>query len=173
MTQGSAQVPLPTERSVSPVLRPAAEVHDAALRILETERARLRPLLPDAELVLSGGSSIPAALTRGDVDLHLRVPVANYPRALDVLRGLYAVRRPEIWSDTLATFEVEAALPTGLAATPIGSEHDRRFTRSWQLLATEPRLLDAYNSLKRRHAKGDAATYEAAKSTFFSELMDR
>lgn len=153
--------------------RPATELHGAASRILEAERARLRPLIPKAELRLSGGSSLAGALTRGDVDLHLRVPVANYPRALDVLRGLYAVRRPEIWSDTLATFEVEATLPTGLAATPIGSEHDRRFTRSWQLHANEPRLLDAYNSLKRRHAKGDAATYEAAKSAFFSDLMDR
>jgi hypothetical protein len=53
--------------------RPARDVHDRALAILEAECRRLLPLLPWGELSLTGGSSIPDALTRGDVDLLLSV----------------------------------------------------------------------------------------------------
>jgi hypothetical protein len=55
-----------------------------------------------------------------------------------------------------------APLPTGVAVTPIGSAHDVRFRRSWELLAADPELLAAYNAMKL--AGGD-------KSAFFDRLI--
>lgn len=147
------------------LLRPAEEFRDRALAVLAVERARLAGL---GELVLVGGSSVPGALTRGDVDLHLRVPPAGFAGVVDHLRGRYAVVHPEIWGPTLATFGVPADLPAGLAATPVGSEHDVRFTRTWQLLAADPALLAEYNATKQT-----ATDYEQAKSTFFDRLLAR
>lgn len=53
---------------------------------------------------------------------------------------MYTVVHPEIWGPTLPAFELPAPLPTGLAVTPSGSEHDARFSRSWHLLAADPGL---------------------------------
>ena len=145
------------------LLRPAEEFRDRALAILAVERERLAGL---GELVLVGGSSVPGALTRGDVDLHLRVPPADFAAVVERLRSLYAVVHPEIWGPTLATFDVPAELPAGLAATPAGSEHDVRFTRTWQLLAADPALLAEYNATKQT-----ATDYEPAKSAFFDRLL--
>jgi len=151
----------------APALRPAGEFTDAARRILAAVRARLTPLLPDHELVLTGGSSVPGALTKGDVDLHLRVAPPEFAATVATLRALYAVVHPEIWQATLATFAIEAELPTGLAVTPAGSAHDVRFRRTWQLLAADPGLLAEYNAVKLAGG-GD---YESRKSAFFDRLL--
>ena len=44
------------------------------MAVLARESRRLAELGVPGELVLVGGCSVPGALTRGDVDLHLRVP---------------------------------------------------------------------------------------------------
>ena len=152
-------------------LRPGADFIDTARAILQHERDRLAVLLPHPhELVLVGGSSLPQALTKGDADLHLRVPVSAFPPVVTALSDIYEVVHPEIWQTTLATFAVEAALPAGMAVTPAGSEHDRRFTRSWQRLNADPALVLAYNDLKVRH-RDDPDEYERQKSAFFDSLV--
>jgi hypothetical protein len=155
-----------------PRLRPASALRPEALAILAAERRRLAALLPPEppyELVLTGGSSLDGALTKGDVDLHLRVDPASFDAVSAILRSVYEVVLPEIWQPgSLATFAVPGApLPTGVALTPVGSVHDGRFRRSWELLAADPELLAAYNALKLA-----SADYEAAKSEFFDRLLD-
>jgi GrpB-like predicted nucleotidyltransferase (UPF0157 family) len=148
-------------------LHPAEEFIGPARRILAAVRARLAPLLPPHELTLTGGSSVPGALTKGDVDLHLSVAPGDFATTVETLRTLYDVVHPEIWQDTLATFAVPADLPTGLAVTPAGSEHDVRFRRTWQLLAADPRLVAEYNAVKL----GAGDDYESRKSAFFDRLL--
>jgi GrpB-like predicted nucleotidyltransferase (UPF0157 family) len=152
-------------------LRAGADFLDTAEAILRQEQQRLAVLLPHPhELMLVGGSSLPATLTKGDVDLHLRVPVDAFTPAVAALRDVYDVVHREIWAPTLATFAVRAALPTGIAVTPAGSEHDLRFTRAWQRLAADPALVDAYNTVKLRHRE-DPREYERGKSAFFDSLQ--
>ncbi|WP_199421811.1 GrpB family protein [Actinotalea solisilvae] len=139
-----------------------------ARTILAAERERLAALGVGGDLELVGGSSVPGALTRGDVDLHLRVEPALLAAAVRTLRTVYDVVHPEIWQPTLATFAVpDAPLPTGVAVTPVGSEHDVRFTVTWRRVAAEPALLAEYNALKT----GDAAGYEERKSAFFDRVV--
>jgi hypothetical protein len=141
-------------------------------RTVAAERARLATLLAgqEHELVLVGGSSLPGTLTQGDVDLHLRVPAAGFGRTVTALRAVHQVVHPEIWQESLATFAVAAALPTGIAVTPVGSGHDVRFSRGWALLAADPDLVDAYNTMKLA-SRGGLAEYEHRKSAFFGMLM--
>lgn len=154
-------------------LRPAEEFLDRALDILAAERVRVRSLGLAGELVLVGGSSVAGALTRGDVDLHLRVAPADFAEAVALLRRVYVVVHPQIWGSTLATFTVPAALPTGMAVTPAGSQHDLRFTRCWQLLAADPVLVGEYNAVKLAGYGADDGSYEDRKSAFFDRLLLR
>jgi GrpB-like predicted nucleotidyltransferase (UPF0157 family) len=150
---------------------------DVARAVLAAQRQRLRHLGVPGELVLVGGCSVPGALTRGDVDLHLRVPPDAFSLAVNRLRAHYPVVHPEIWTTTLATFDVPPRAPgdppAGLAATPQGSEHDLRFSHSWQLLAADPALLEEYNAAKRAGESDiDGPGYEALKSAVFDRLVE-
>ena len=153
-----------------PEYRTSDEIIGRARSVLRRERRRLAGLT-DAPLVLTGGSSVPGALTVGDVDLHLRVDPSDFPMVVERLRGLYEVVHAEIWTDSLATFAVSGE-QVGIAVTPRGSEHDARFTAAWERLRSEPELLEAYNGVKRAHAASDDSTYRAAKSAFFDRLAD-
>lgn len=152
-------------------LRPSEEFRGEAVAILETQRRRLAELRVPGELSLIGGSSVPGALTRGDVDLHLRVEERDFRAVVDVLRTELPVVHAEIWSSTLATFAVPAPRSTGLAVTPRGLEHDIRFTRSWQLLAADPDLVRAYNAAKLADGGVGDDGYERRKSEFFDRIL--
>ena len=153
------------------MLTRAEDLHDEAAAVVAAERAVLRERGVPGELVWTGGTSVPGALTRGDVDLHLRVPPEQFAAAVALVREDHEVVHPEIWCATLATFAVDAPLPAGLAVTPVGSEHDVRFTRAWQLLRDDPRLLAEHNRLKQSADRLPADRYEALKSDFFTRLL--
>jgi GrpB-like predicted nucleotidyltransferase (UPF0157 family) len=155
----------------------AETCREVALAVLAAQRERLRGLGVPGDLVLVGGCSVPGALTRGDVDLHLRVPPDAFRLAVDLLREHYPVVHPDIWTTTLATFDVPPSRPSdpsvGIAVTPCGSEHDLRFTRSWQLLAADPALLEEYNTAKLAGESDiDGPGYEARKSAVFDRLVE-
>lgn len=128
----------------------------------------LRRLSVPGELVLTGGTSVPGALTKGDIDLHLRVVPHEFADVVSRLRAAYLAASPASWAATLAVFDLSGSHPTGLAVTPVGSEHDRRFCRTWAAIRRDPELLARYNALKT--AADDAAGYEDRKSAFFTEL---
>jgi GrpB-like predicted nucleotidyltransferase (UPF0157 family) len=152
-------------------LRRSEDLLLVAREVLARERQRLNALRVPGELVLVGGTSVPGALTVGDVDLHLRVPSTTaFAAVVELLRGAHPVLSPEAWAPTLAVFAVPATVPAGLAVTPVGSEHDLRFTRCWRLLAADPALLKQYNDLKLS-AVGKL-TYSAEKSAFFDHLLE-
>ena len=152
-----------------PEFAPASAGLPRARAILDRETERLRDI-SGAILELTGGSSVAGALTGGDVDLHLRVPPQAFEAAVALLRDRYEVVHPEIWSPSLATFQVPGDELVGVAVTPIGSEHDERFRRAWDRLRTDPAALAAYNAMKQAHAESDDAVYLAAKTAFFENL---
>ena len=150
-------------------LQPSDRIRPHAERILREQRASLAAAGVPGELELVGGSSVVGALTKGDVDLHLRVEAALFDEAVARCKRMFSVVHPEIWCATLATFDVPADLPTGLAVTPLGSEHDVRFWRVWRLLASDSALVTEYNSVKRDAA---ADEYESRKSAFFDRVLE-
>lgn len=141
--------------------------------VVEDWVCEIRRLLPEAEVAHTGGTSLPDALTRGDVDLLVRVAPEAFAHAASALSERFRRYRPDIWERGFAAFVVpeETRLPTGIALTAVGGEHDRRFTRSWQRLAARPDLLAEHNELKLRFdGTNDEEGYRAAKSSFFTRL---
>jgi GrpB-like predicted nucleotidyltransferase (UPF0157 family) len=150
----------------------ADEMLAHSLAVLERERERLRDVV-SGQLELTGGSSLPGALTGGDIDLHLRVEASAFAETVERLREIYDVVHPEIWSETLATFAGrDPDEDIGIAVTPIDSEHDRRFRAAWARLRSDPEVLASYNAMKRQHGGAEPAVYLAAKSAFFDRLAE-
>ena len=141
---------------------------DEARQIRRDVAAALAVLGVPGELVLTGGASVPGALTRGDIDLHLRVRPADFGAAVTRLGEAYPVASPDAWADTLAVFAVPGRRATGLAVTPVHSEHDDRFRSTWRALQRSPELLAEYNAIKS--ATAGTGDYEQRKSDFFSRV---
>jgi hypothetical protein len=137
---------------------------ERARAIAEVVRGLLRAHGVAGELTLTGGSSLPGLLTKGDIDLHLRVSAADFADVVERLRGVADAAHPEIWTDTFATFERIQEPIVGIAVTVVGSEHDTRFTSGWAHLAEHADAREEYNALKRR------VEYEAEKSRFFDTI---
>ena len=116
------------------------------------------------ELRLTGGSSLPGLVTKGDIDLHLRVAAERFEDVVERLRGVADAAHPEIWTATFATFERTEEPSVGIAVTVIGCEHDTRFTTGWAHLAGDANARSEYNALKR------TSQYDDAKSRFFDRI---
>ena len=140
---------------------------DEARETHRTVAAALVALGVDGELVLTGGTSLPGTLTKGDFDLHLRVRPQHFSAAVARLGQAYPGASPHAWADTLAVFDIPGPHLTGLAVTPLDSEHDQRFRRTWNALRRSPDLLAEYNQIK---ATADPEDYERQKSDFFTRL---
>jgi GrpB-like predicted nucleotidyltransferase (UPF0157 family) len=152
--------------------RPSAEFRAGAERAVALHSAEIDRLLPGAEIEHVGSTSIPGALTRGDVDLLVRVPAERFEEAVERLRGRYAVHQPENWSPTFASF-AEPGGDVGIQLAIEGSHDATMFERLYALFRDRPELLEDYNELKRRHEGGDSEAYWREKQEFIERLVGR
>ena len=146
----------------------SGELADDARAVHREVSALLDRLNISGTLQLTGGSSTPEALTKGDIDLHLRVEPDNFVAVLARLDEALSRTNLDAWADTLAVFAVTGDRTIELAVTPTGSEHDRRFCVAWERLRSEPELLGEYNELKLR-AFG-TPQYDSLKSDYFTRI---
>jgi len=147
----------------------------AAESAFEEHRGRVLRLLPDAEVEHVGATSIPGALTKGDVDVLVRVTVDDFDDAVSQLRRLYAVHQPHNWTPTFASFADRDAgdPPVGIQLVVAGSADDGLFGPFREALIRDPALLANYNALKRRHDGDDYQHYTDAKGEFVRDVLER
>lgn len=156
-------------------IRSEAEIRAAAKSAVEEHRQRVLELLPEAQVDHVGSTSIPGALTKGDVDLLVRVDAARFDAAVAALRGLYAVHQPENWTPTYASFaDPEATdLPIGVQLAVAGSADDLLFGPFRDALVDDPALLAEYNALKLRHDGDEYERYTEVKGEFVERVLAR
>ncbi len=85
-------------------IRPESELRESVAVALGEHSSRIRAGLGDVEIEHVGSTSIPGALTKGDLDLLVRVDAAAFDAAVVALRELYVVHQPENWTPTYASF---------------------------------------------------------------------
>jgi GrpB-like predicted nucleotidyltransferase (UPF0157 family) len=155
-------------------LKPVSELLPQTERLLSRVMVQLAALLPDAELHHIGATALPGAVTKGDVDLLVRVSPALFPAAVESLRRHFAVKQPDNWSAAFASFGDDTGheLPLGIQVVVKDSEEDfLLFLRDY--LIANPDALAEYNRLKRAHALDGADGYWKAKDAFFSQILRR
>ena len=152
--------------------RPASEIRDTAERAVANHSKSISRLVPDAEIVHIGATAIEGSLTKGDVDLLVRVPVEGFSAAVAALRSSYTVHQADNWTPTFASFKDDARgeLPIGIQAAVKGSDEDITFLALLELLRSRPDLVEKYDDLKRRHEGGDEDAYLEEKAAFFDRL---
>jgi GrpB-like predicted nucleotidyltransferase (UPF0157 family) len=156
-------------------IRPEADIRAAAQAAFETHRERIFELLPEAEIEHVGSTSIPGALTKGDVDLLVRVEDDAFAGASATLQEQYAVHQPENWTPTYASFkDPETSDPSvGVQLAVTGSADDALFGPFREALIRDPALLAEYNELKLRHDGDDYERYTEVKGEFVERVLAR
>jgi GrpB-like predicted nucleotidyltransferase (UPF0157 family) len=140
---------------------------------LGTHRARIARLLPDADVVHVGATAIPGALTKGDLDLMVRVPAEAFDAAAMALGSAYSIHQPENWTPTFASFVDPEATdpPVGVQLVAAGAPEEGIFEPFIARLRDDPAVLDEYNALKRRLDGSDYERYTREKGEFIERLL--
>lgn len=156
-------------------IRPERELRASVAAAVREHSRRIRVRLPGAEIEHVGSTSIPGALTKGDLDLLVRVDDAEFAAAVVELRELYAVHQPENWTPTYASFVDPTAAdpPVGVQLAVRGSADDLLFAPFRQALIDDPALLRAYNELKRAYDGADYERYTDVKGAFVGAVLAR
>jgi GrpB-like predicted nucleotidyltransferase (UPF0157 family) len=154
-------------------IRRQEEIQDLALAAFEAHRRDIAALLPAAEIEHVGATAVPGALTKGDVDVLVRVPERDFAEAVLLLRGRYIVHQPHNWSGTLASFKVRGRSepPVGVQLVVAGSDSDDFFGPFRDALINEPALLAEYNELKQRLDGLDYESYTERKGEFVERVL--
>ena len=152
-------------------------VDDMAVEIgstLQSALGRLREVLPDAEIHHVGATSLPGAITKGDVDLVIRVDRQDFGAVISLLCTQYSRKQEENWSSAFGSFGDDHgyALPLGIQVVVRGAEEDIFLSQRDYLLAHRD-VLDKYNRIKAEHAGEAGNGYWRAKHAFFSGVMNR
>lgn len=148
------------------------KAHAAAWRLFDILRTTLVAALPPAaDIRHIGATAVPGCLTKGDLDIVVRVPACDFAAADAVLAARYARNAGSVRTDDFSAFEApHEQPPLGIQLTAIGGLFDD-FHRLVDALSASPDLLTAYNALKRAHDGGDMAAYREAKGAFVAQAV--
>lgn len=154
-------------------IRPSDDIRDRADAAFERHRSVVLALLPDADVEHVGATAVPGALTKGDVDVLVRVGEADFPTAVDVLSHRYAIHQPHNWTPTLASFKAQepSELEVGVQLVVAGSDADGFFGPFRDALINRPALLAEYNQLKRTLDGLDYERYTERKGEFVERVL--
>lgn len=154
-------------------LTPVSELLPQITRVLGRIMPRLAALLPaDAELHHIGATAIPGAVTKGDVDVLVRVSSGLFLPTVEALRPHFEVKQPVNWTSDFASFGDDTGheLPLGIQVVVRESENDfLLYLRDYFIF--NQAALEAYNRLKLEHAGEGSAGYWAAKSAFLGNIL--
>jgi GrpB-like predicted nucleotidyltransferase (UPF0157 family) len=131
--------------------------------------ARVRSLLPSALVEHIGSTSLPDGLTKGDLDVQIRVHADEFEEACRLLSQVYE-ENPGGFTDDGRSYKDDATEPPlGLHVTVIDGASDIQF-RHRDLLRARSDLRADYDSLKRRFDGGAMDEYREAKHGFWGAL---
>ena len=156
-------------------IRPAVEIRVVVAAALAAHSARILAALPAVEIDHVGSTAIPGALTKGDLDLLVRVPAEWFAAAVATLCDLYAVHQLENWTSTYASFADADSHdpPVGVQLAVAGSADDALFGSFRDALIADPALLAEYNALKLTLDGAEHERYTDAKHRFIQGILAR
>lgn len=158
------------EESVS--FLPESHFRSRVCQRFEYLKGELTALILGADVQHVGSTAIPGSLTKGDLDIQVRVGAANYPVAKQRLSEIYDVNVGGFAADDAVSFEDYAGTPSvGIHLTVIDGSADIQW-RFRDLLVASESLRQEYDDLKRQFEGKSMAKYREAKEIFVTRVLD-
>lgn len=150
---------------------PEQQFRDSIAALFQRVESRIRDLLPRADIQHVGSTAIPGSLTKGDLDVQVRVSGADYAAAKELLSKVYGVNAGGFVADDAISFEDYGTQPSlGVHLTVIGGSADIQW-RFRDLLVGSPQLRAQYDHLKRQFEGRSMERYRDAKAEFVSRVL--
>jgi GrpB-like predicted nucleotidyltransferase (UPF0157 family) len=114
---------------------------------------------------------MPDGVTKGDVDVNIRVSQDEFPRTVETLCRHFPVVQRHNWTESYASFaDSSRTLPVGLQVTVLGSPDDFLVPLR-DLMRRDAELRHEYDRVKRDAAHLGPDGYWAAKNAFLTEVL--
>lgn len=143
------------------------EVYPLAQELFEEQKERILSLFPYAKVEHVGSGAVPGALTRGDLDIQVRVSQDDFKTVCKGLAGMYHENHPDLWTDEFALFHRKdhPKMPISIVVTVVDSRYDD-FHTIRDLLKSSTEALKEYNNFKLRYEGKSQEEYGKAKTEF-------
>lgn len=132
---------------------------------------KIRPYLPNAEIIHVGSTAVPGCLTKGDMDIVVRVAESEFINSIGVLGKIFgrSDRNPPM--DDYAEFDFFGKrLPVSIQLVSINGAYDD-FHIVTTILNRDKKILQKFNELKITFNGCDMEDYRQAKNKFFKEII--
>lgn len=137
--------------------------------LFETEKAKLLELFPHADIQHIGGTSVPCTISKGDLDINVRVEQAEFDAVVERIKTIYEINQPNNWTAGFASFKDDSR-DLGIQVTAIGLLDDC-FVTQRDYLREHPEKVIELNQLKERFEGKSMNEYRKEKRVFFEELI--
>lgn len=139
--------------------------------LFEQQKNRLQSLLPEADIQHIGSTAIPNSLTKGDLDIQVRIPAELFTVAVNKLSKIYDTNDGSHRSATFAAFKDDTLdPPLGVQLTAIGGEEDF-FWKLRDFFKAHDKYRLEYDNLKKQFEGKSMDEYIEAKGQFIEKLM--
>ncbi|MFU8647065.1 GrpB family protein [Lysinibacillus sp. RSDA_15] len=143
-----------------------------AERIFLIQKNKIKMLLPDVDIQHVGSTAIPNSITKGDLDIQVRVYANEFAKAVELLSNLYEINEESIKTDTFRAFKDDTTSPPlGVQLTVIDADFDFLWKFREVLLANK-NYREEYDNLKKGYEGKSMDEYREAKDEFFQGLME-
>lgn len=151
--------------------KPSEDFRISAEKLFKQEKSRILGSLPKADVQHIGASSIPGTITKGDLDINVRVAREDFKKAVELLKKLYEINQPENWSGDFASFKKDGYfdIDLGVQLVVIYSKSDD-FVKIRNLLRDRSDLVEKYNEMKIKFEGKSMEEYRKEKAEFFENL---
>lgn len=141
-------------------------------RAFDSLLKELGPALPPScELHHVGASAVPGCLTKGDLDINVRVDPGEFAATDAILARRFERNPGSVRDEQFSAFVCEdRELPIGIQLSARGGTYDI-FVPFVVALRNEQALVKRYNALKRRFQGRSMAEYREAKSRFIQDVL--
>lgn len=145
-----------------------------AERLFERMSSELRAFLPSSvDIRHIGATAVTGCLTKGDLDIVVRVDAADFTAADAALVARFARNLGSKRTASFSSFEdAETSPHLGIQLTVAGGEDDD-FHLFVEALTRDPALVAQYNALKRQFDGKSMDVYRAAKGAFVTTVLSR
>ncbi|PGZ90952.1 GrpB family protein [Bacillus sp. AFS029533] len=135
------------------------------------QRKLINGLLPEADVQHVGSTAIPNSLTKGDLDIQVRVIPEQFQKAVNELKNVFELNEGSIKTDTFRAFKNDSNdPPLGVQLTIVDSEFDF-FWKFRDILLLNDAYRVEYDNLKRKFEGKEMDDYRECKNKFFEKLM--
>lgn len=142
------------------------ELFCAAERLYKEIESRVCEALPHVEVRHVGSTAIYGSLTKGDLDVLVRVEQGRFREADQVLARMFSRNEGSDKTESFSAFTDSSVSPElGVQLVARGTEHDK-FTEWLERLESDVELRASYDDLKAEYHGKDMNDYRAAKDEF-------